>query len=167
MSALFGAGDGHLCQSREAERLCRCRSHVDDSTAHEWTAIVDGHHHRLPIALVRNLHFGAYGQASMSGGEISGIQSLPARGPAAAFMRVDRCKTSLVRCEYAREMDGKKLTGQDRSREQHHPTFHRVALLLCCAQRRRVGRCMRPTRLDFRMGQLVSECCPIPRDPRL
>jgi hypothetical protein len=54
-------------------------------------------------------------------------------------------------------MSGKKLTGQDRSREQHHPTFHRVPSFFCCAQRRRVGRRMRPTRFDFRMGQLVSE----------
>src|SRR5262245_21518721 len=113
MSALFGASHGDLRQSGEAERLRCRRRHVDDPTAHEWTAIVDGHHHRLTIALVRNLHFAADRETSVSGGESAGIQSLPARGPASAFMRVDRGETRLLRCRCNSEMSGKKLTGQD------------------------------------------------------
>src|SRR5439155_2992914 len=96
--------------SREPKNASCPRRHVDNPPPHEGTTIVDGHDHRIPIALVRYLHLRAQRQRAVGGGESFAIQFSTARGSATAFNGVDRGNTGLIR-RRTREIARRKLTG--------------------------------------------------------
>ena len=108
--ALLTGIEGDLRKSRESENPRRRWRYVDKATAHEGTTIVDGHDHRIPIALVRYLHLRAQRQRAVGGGESFAIQFSAARGSATAFNGVDRGNTGLIR-RCTREIARRKLAG--------------------------------------------------------
>src|SRR3954449_5834950 len=107
--ALF-AVDRNVRQPREPENASRRRRHIDNPPPHEGTAIVDGHDHRMPIALVRYRDLRAQRQRAVGGGESFAIQFLTAGGSATAFNGVDRGNPDLIRRRTS-EITGRKLTG--------------------------------------------------------
>src|SRR5882757_5532357 len=101
--------DRHLCKSGEAENPRRGGRNVDDATAHEGTAIVDGHDDGLSIVLIGDLHLGTERQCAMGSSKSLRIQFLSACGLASTLRGVDRSNTTAI-CGGC-ILDGRTLIG--------------------------------------------------------